>query len=53
MYQRSAYYNSINIYNKLPGDLAELVLDKKCFISQLKIYLTDKPFYSSEEYLNA
>jgi len=25
MYQRSAYYNSINIYNKLPDDLAELV----------------------------
>jgi hypothetical protein len=53
MYQRSAYYNSINIYNKLPDDLAELVLNKKCFLSLLKKYLTDKRFYSLEEYLNA
>jgi hypothetical protein len=36
MYQRSAYYNSINIYNKLPDDLAELVPNKKCFLLQLK-----------------
>ena len=49
MCQRSAYYNSTNIYNKLP-DLAELVSNKKCFLLQLKIYLTDKPFYSVEEY---
>jgi hypothetical protein len=53
MYQRSAYYNSINIYNKLPDDLAGLVLNKKRFLSQLKKYLTNKPFYSLEEYLNA
>jgi hypothetical protein len=50
MYQRSVYYNSINIYNKLPDDLAELVSNKKCFLLQLKKYLTDKPFYSVEEY---
>ena len=36
MYQSSAYYNSINIYNKLPDDLAELVLNKKRFPIQLK-----------------
>jgi len=53
MYQRSAYYNSINIYNKLPDDLAKLVSNKKRFLLQLKKYLTDKPFYSLEEYLNA
>jgi len=53
MYQRSAYYNSINIYNKLPDDLAELVSNKKCFLLQLKKYLADKPCYSLEEYLNA
>jgi len=41
MYQRSAYYNSINIYNKLPDDLAELVLNKKLFLIQLKKYLTE------------
>ena len=48
MYQRNAYYNSINIYNKLPDDLAELVLNKKRFPIQLKKYLTEKPFYSLE-----
>jgi hypothetical protein len=53
MYQRSVYYNSIHIYNKLPDDIAELVSNKKRFLSQLKKYLTDKPFYSLEEYLNA
>jgi len=53
MYQKSVYYNSINIYNKLPDDLADVVSNKKCFLSQLKKYLTDKPFYSIEEYLNA
>jgi len=53
MYQRSVYYNSINIYNKLPDDLAELVTNKKHFLLQLKKYQTDKPFYSLEEYLNA
>ena len=49
MYQRSVYYNSINIYNKLPDDLAKLVLNKKFFLLQLKKYLTDKPFYSVED----
>jgi len=53
MYQTSAYYNSINIYNKFPDDPAELVLNKKHFLIQLKKYLTEKPFYSLEEYLNA
>ena len=36
MYQRSVYYNSINIHNKLPDDLADLVSNKKCFLLQLK-----------------
>jgi len=36
MYQRSAYYNSTNIYNKLPDDLAELESNKKRFLLQLK-----------------
>jgi hypothetical protein len=34
MYQRSVYYNSINIYNILPDELVELVLNKKCFLLQ-------------------
>ena len=53
MYQRSVCYNSINICNETSDDLAELVLNKKCFLLQLKKYLTDKLFYSVEEYLNA
>jgi len=53
MYQKSVYCNSINIYNKLPDDLAELVSNKKCFLLQLKKYLTDNPFYSVEEFFNA
>jgi hypothetical protein len=52
VYQRSVYCNSINIYNKLPDDLTELVLNKKCFLQQFKKYLTAKPFYSVEKYLN-
>jgi hypothetical protein len=53
MYQVSAYYNCINIFNKLTDDLAELVLNKKRFLSQLKKYLTDEPNYSLEEYFKA
>ena len=53
IYQRSAYYNNINIYNKLPDDLAELLSNKKRFLLQLKKCLTDKPFYSLEEYFIA
>ena len=52
MYQRSVYCNSINIYNKLLDDLAELLSNTKCLILQLNICLTDNPFYSVEEFLN-
>jgi hypothetical protein len=36
MYQQSSYCNCINIYNKLPDDLANLILNRKQFLSQLK-----------------
>jgi len=29
LYQQSSYYNCVNIYNKLPDELAKLVLNKK------------------------
>jgi hypothetical protein len=45
-YQRAVYYNSINICNKLPDDLAKLESNKKCSLLQLNKYLSDKPFYS-------
>jgi len=48
MYQRSVYYNSKNIYNKFPDDLAELASNKKRILLQLKKNLTHKPFYSVE-----
>ena len=50
MFQRSAYYNCINIYNKLPEDLANLIHNKKQFLFQLKKHLMDKPCYSLEEF---
>ena len=50
-YQKGVYYNSINIYNKLPNTLAELVSSKTTFISQLKKYSIDNPFYSLDEFL--
>ena len=52
MYQRSTYYNCINIYNKLPDYLANLILNKKQFLSKLKKYLLDSPFYTLDEFLN-
>ena len=29
LYQQSSYYNCVNIYNKLPDELAKLILNKK------------------------
>ena len=31
IYHKSVYYNSINVYNRLPDAIAELVTDKKFF----------------------
>ena len=53
MYQRGVYYSSIKIYNKLPDVIAELVINRKSFLLQLRKYLIDKAFYSIEEYMNA
>ena len=52
LYQKGAYYDSIKIFNKLPIYIAESVLRKKCFVSNLKKCLIDKAFYSIEEYMN-
>ena len=51
LYQQNSYYNCVNIYNKLPDALAKLILNKKQFLKQLKKYLTDKSFYTLEEFL--
>ena len=50
-YQKGVYYDSINIFNKLPEYIAESVLRKTSFTSNLKKYLTDKAFHSIEEYM--
>jgi hypothetical protein len=52
VYQQSSYYNCINIYNRLLDDLANLILNNKPFLSQLKKYLIERPFYTLEEFLN-
>ena len=53
MYQKSVYYNGINVYNTLPDAIAELVANKKFFSRQLKKYLIDKSFYSLEEFMDS
>jgi hypothetical protein len=52
MCQRSTHNNCINIYNKLPDDLAYLKTKKKQFLLEFKKYLITKPYYSLEEFLN-
>jgi len=42
----------INIYNKLPDDLAYLITKKKQFLLELKKHLITKLYYSLEEFLN-
>ena len=53
MYDRSAYYNSINIYTTFLDDLTESVWNEKHFLLQQKNYLSGKTFYSLEKYMNA
>jgi hypothetical protein len=43
---------STKIFNELPEYMAELVADKKSFISTLKMYLFNKSFYSLGEFIN-
>jgi hypothetical protein len=52
MTQRSTHKNYINIYSKLPDNLAYLITKKKQFLQELKKYLITKPYYSLEEFLN-
>jgi len=49
---KGTYNGSIKIFNSLPDYIAESVLRKKCYISNLK-YLIDKAFYSIEEYMKS
>ena len=51
IYQQISYYNCINIYNKLPDDLAIQLQNKRQFLLQLKKYLIGNPYYSLQEFL--
>jgi len=52
LYQKGLYYESVRIYNKLPYNIAELILQNKSFLTNLKKYLLEKAYYSVEEYMN-
>jgi len=52
LYQKGLYYESLRIYNKLPNNIAELILQNKGFLTNLKKYLLRKAYYSVEEYMN-
>lgn len=42
LFQKGVYYTSIQLFNALPVYIAELVVDKKHFVSTLKKYLVNK-----------
>jgi len=44
LYQKGLYYMIVKIFNELPEYIAELVVDKKRFISTLKRYLYNRFF---------
>jgi len=52
LYQKGLYYESVRIYNKLPYNIAELILQNKGFLTNLKKYLLEKAYYSVEEHMN-
>jgi len=45
LYWKGLYSMFVEIFNELPECVAELVVDKKSFISTLKKYLVNKSFY--------
>jgi len=52
LYQKGLYCESVRIYNKLPYNIAELILQNKGFLTNLKKYLIEKAYYAVEEYMN-
>ena len=52
LYQKTVYYMSIRIFNKLPDCIARLVENERSFISTLRQYLVSKSFYSLQEYFD-
>ena len=52
LYQKEWYRTYIQIFNEIPEYIAELVVDKNCFISISKQCLFNKSFYSLQEFAN-
>jgi hypothetical protein len=48
--QQSPYNSCVNIYSKLPNDMAKLVTNKQLFLKELRIYLSDKPIYTLDKF---
>jgi hypothetical protein len=46
LYQRGVYFICVKVFNKLPGFIADIVSDKRCYILTLKKYVIEKFFYS-------
>ena len=53
MYQCSPYYTCIKIHNKVPDAFVSQLTNKKQFLSKLKEYLVDRPYYTLQEFMNA
>lgn len=51
LYQQGVYHMHTEILNELPQYIAELLVDEKCFIYNLKKYLVNKSSYSLENSL--
>ena len=52
LYQKGLYYMIVKIFNELPEYIAELVVNKKRFISTLKKYLVNISFYPIEDFIS-
>jgi hypothetical protein len=53
IYQKSAYYTGIKIFNYLPTDIQNVANEIQVFEKTLKRFLLDNSFYSLDEYFNA
>jgi hypothetical protein len=46
----SPYYTCINIFNRLPDALSSQLKNTKQFLSGLKDYLVNRPYYTLQEF---
>jgi hypothetical protein len=48
--QKGVLFSGSKIYNQLPSNIKMLYKDNKHFKSALRSYLTEHPFYTTDEY---